>query len=107
MDLKNLDWLHLALKSTQPLTEMSTRNLHGDKGLPARKANMLSSVSRLTTSCGNLDVSLPCRPPRPVTGIALLYLLSSDSFHNRREVFREGGRLLSPHHAVGNSVKAI
>jgi hypothetical protein len=31
------------------------------------------SVSRLCRQCEILDVSLPYRPPRPVTGIALLY----------------------------------
>jgi hypothetical protein len=30
----------MALGSTQPLTEMSTRNLPGDKGRPARKADL-------------------------------------------------------------------
>jgi hypothetical protein len=35
----------MALGSTQPLTEMSTRNLPGGKGRPARKAD------NLTDSC--------------------------------------------------------
>jgi hypothetical protein len=30
----------MALESTQPLTEMSTRNLSGGKGWPARKADL-------------------------------------------------------------------
>jgi hypothetical protein len=46
------------LGSTQPLTEMSTRNLPGDKGRPASKADNLTAI---------------CGPSRPVTGIALLY----------------------------------
>jgi hypothetical protein len=33
-----------ALGSTEPLTEMSTRNLPGDKGRPARKADNLTAV---------------------------------------------------------------
>jgi hypothetical protein len=35
----------VALGSTQPLTEMSTRNLLGGKGWPARKADNLTAIS--------------------------------------------------------------
>jgi hypothetical protein len=34
----------MALESTQPLSEKSTRNLPGSKGLPARKADNLTAV---------------------------------------------------------------
>jgi hypothetical protein len=34
----------MVLGSTQPLTEMSTRNLPGGKGWAARKANNLTAV---------------------------------------------------------------
>jgi hypothetical protein len=34
-----------ALGSTQPLTEMSTRNLSGDKCRPASKADDLTAIS--------------------------------------------------------------
>jgi hypothetical protein len=34
----------MTLGSTQPLTEMSTRNLPGDKGRPARKADNLTAI---------------------------------------------------------------
>jgi hypothetical protein len=34
----------MALVSTQPLTEMSARNLLGDKGRPARGANNLTAI---------------------------------------------------------------
>jgi hypothetical protein len=34
----------MALGSTQPLTEMSTRNLPGGKGWPARKADNLTAI---------------------------------------------------------------
>jgi hypothetical protein len=34
----------MALTSTQALTEMSTRNLPGDKGRPARKADNLIAI---------------------------------------------------------------
>jgi hypothetical protein len=34
----------MALGSTQPLTEMSTRNFPGGKGRPARKADNLTAI---------------------------------------------------------------
>jgi hypothetical protein len=34
----------MALGSTQPLTEMSTTNLPGGKGRPARKADNLTAI---------------------------------------------------------------
>jgi hypothetical protein len=34
----------MALGSTQPLTEMSTRNVPGSKGLPERKAHNLTAI---------------------------------------------------------------
>jgi hypothetical protein len=43
-NLPNLASCTMALGSTQPLTEMSTRNLLGGKGLPARKAANLTAI---------------------------------------------------------------
>jgi hypothetical protein len=34
----------MTVKSTQPLTEVSTRNLHGDKGRLAREADNLIAI---------------------------------------------------------------
>jgi hypothetical protein len=34
----------MAIESTQPLIEMSTRNLPGHKGRPARKADNLTAI---------------------------------------------------------------
>jgi hypothetical protein len=38
----------MALGSTQPLTEMSTRNLRGDKERPSHKAENLTAICELT-----------------------------------------------------------
>jgi hypothetical protein len=57
----------IAVGSTQPLTQTSTRNLAGSKGRPACKADNLTAICEPT-----VDVSQPYEPSRPVTGIALL-----------------------------------
>jgi hypothetical protein len=71
----------MALGSTQPVTEMSTRNLSGGKGRPSLRADNLTVVCEpiVYRKCGSLDVSESYRPSLPVRSIALapLFLLES------------------------------
>jgi hypothetical protein len=63
----------MALGSTQPLREMSTRNLPGGKG---QLTTLPPTVSQLSRRCGSLDLSQSYGPSRPVTGIALLFFFT-------------------------------
>jgi hypothetical protein len=72
----------MALGSTQSVTEMSTSNLPGGKGWPARKADNFTSIYEPTvqTNCGSLDATQLFGPSWPVTGIALSFLPSLPDF---------------------------
>jgi hypothetical protein len=64
----------MALRSTQPLTEMSTRNISWGGGVKAAGAdNLTTFMSRLSK---NLGASTSCSPkglPRPVMGLLLFF----------------------------------
>jgi hypothetical protein len=63
----------MAPEPLQPLTEMSTRNLTGEKG--SRRLSLAitpPSVHRLSKKCWSLDVLQSYGPPMPVRGRALV-----------------------------------
>jgi hypothetical protein len=58
LNLPNSSSRTMALGSTQPLAEMSTRNLPGCKKRPARKADNLAAICESNVwKCGSLNLS--------------------------------------------------
>jgi hypothetical protein len=75
--------------------------LRGKRDRRARLTTLPSSVSRLSRQCGILDISHPYRPPRFVTGIALLVSLD---FICKNSDYQNTCRQLSPY--VGSIIHA-
>jgi hypothetical protein len=63
----------MTLGSTQPLTEMSIRNIPGSEGRPARKADNLTAICEpiVYKNVGASTSHIPS--PQPVTGIHLSF----------------------------------
>jgi hypothetical protein len=69
----------MTLGSTQPLTEMSTRNLPGGKGRPALKADKLTAISSMREDVGASTSHNPMGLHGLLQGYLYLYLtLMSD-----------------------------
>jgi hypothetical protein len=77
----------MVLRSTQLLTEMSTRNLLGVKSGRRVWLTSLPSVSRLSIKCRILNIWKPYGPLRPVTGIPLLLLYLEMKYYCYRKIF--------------------
>jgi hypothetical protein len=74
----------MALGSTQPLTEVSTRNIPGGEGRPARKADNLTAICELIVykNVGASTSHSPMGLHGPLQGY--LYLTFYMMVHNRR-----------------------
>jgi hypothetical protein len=69
----------MALGSTQPLIQMSTRNIPGVGGETC-KAVGLNAICELSGKCGSFDGLQPYGPSQSVTGIALNFFPLSALF---------------------------
>jgi hypothetical protein len=72
----------MAPGSTQPLTEMSTRNIPGGEGRPAHKADNLTAICELIVykNVGASTSHSPMGLHSPLTGIPLPFTTAVTSF---------------------------
>jgi len=66
----------MALGSTQPLTEMSTRSIPGGKGGRCVSLTTLPPSCAVVKKSGNLDFLQPSGPPQDCNGTDLLFFTS-------------------------------
>jgi hypothetical protein len=66
----------MALRSTQPLIEMSTRNIPGGEGRPARKADNLTAICEpiVYKNVGASTSHIPMGLHGPLKGYLYIYL---------------------------------
>jgi len=71
----------MALESTQPLTEMSTRSISWGLRRPVRKADNLLPSCAVVTKSGNLNFLEPVGPIQACNGTALTFCIPSNDVH--------------------------
>jgi hypothetical protein len=78
-NFSNPSCLTINLELTQPLTEMHTRNLLGNKGWPAHKADLTTVYVQIFCKIWDPRRPKSYGPPQTGTGIALLFLYATSS----------------------------
>jgi hypothetical protein len=87
----------MALGLTQPLTEMSTRNIP-----EGQKTALPPSINRLSKRCGGLELSHPYGPSQPVTGILFFFYRNVEEFDGLEMFLGWGRRKMDTEFGRGN-----